>query len=62
MCDLGGDIVRRIRCLSLLGVMQSTTQPSYSFLFTYLFLGINIKIMWRGHILNKLANKGDFLF
>ena len=27
-----------------------------------LFLGINIKIMWRGHILNKLANKGDFLF
>ena len=35
---------------------------SYSFLFTYLFLGINIKIMWRGHILNKLANKGNFLF
>ena len=41
---------------------HAINNTAFLFFFIHLFLGINIKIMWRGHILNKLANKGDFLF
>ena len=41
---------------------HAINNTAFLFFFIHLFLGINIKIMWRGHILNKLANKGEFLF